>query len=86
MSRIRIPYGNVFVIALYRTPFFPCRAPLERLARYASDVEHKMLMEESRVKRAVEKGSKDPPIAPRHITHDPTITLYRWALFVGGMH
>lgn len=43
-----------------------------------------MLMEESRVKREIEKGSKDPPIAPRHITHDPTITLYRRALFVRG--
>ena len=53
------------------------RAPLERLARYASDVEYLMLFDEGKVKRAVEEGYKDPPIAGRHITHDPTITAYR---------
>ncbi|CAM9404304.1 unnamed protein product [Ectocarpus sp. 13 AM-2016] len=36
-----------------------------------------MLLDETKLKRAVEQGSKDPPIAGRHITHDPTITMYR---------
>lgn len=36
-----------------------------------------MLLEEGKVKRAVEEGSHDPPIGGRHITHDPTITKYR---------
>ena len=36
-----------------------------------------MLLDEGKVKRAIERGSKDPPIAGRHITHDPTITNYR---------
>lgn len=53
------------------------RAPLERLARYAADVEHLMLLDEDKLKRAVERGSKEPPIAGRHITHDPTITSFR---------
>lgn len=50
---------------------------MERLARYAADVEYLLLMDENKIKRAIEGGSKEPPIAGRHITHDPTITLYR---------
>lgn len=61
-------------------------APLERLARYAGDVEYLMLLDETRVKRAVEEGSKDPPIAGRHITHDPTITMYRCVVVFFFVH
>lgn len=53
------------------------RAPLERLARYAGDIEYRMMLNEGRVKRSLEEGSKEPLIAGRHITHDPTITMYR---------
>eukprot|EP00904_Undaria_pinnatifida_P001081 jgi/Undpi1/10974/HiC_scaffold_30.g13275.m1 len=62
------------------------RAPLERLARYASDVEYLMLFDEGKVKRAVEEGYKDPPIAGRHITHDPTITAYRPHEYIYGKY
>lgn len=62
------------------------RAPLERLARYASDVEYIMLFDEAKLKRAVEEGSKDPPIAGRHITHDPTITTYRPYEYIYGKY
>lgn len=51
---------------------------MDRLARFAGDVEYTMLLQEVKVKRAVEEGSHDPPIGGRHITHDPTITKYRY--------
>lgn len=51
---------------------------MELLARYAADVEYPMLLDEDDLKRAVEKGSKDPLIAGREIKHDPEITPYRY--------
>ena len=48
------------------------------LARYAADVEYLMPLDEDDLKRAVEEGSKDPPIAGREINHNPEITPYRY--------
>lgn len=54
-----------------------CRAPLELLAKYASDVDYCMLLDKDDLKMMVEQGSKEAAIAGRHITDDPTITPYR---------
>ncbi|CAN0416237.1 unnamed protein product [Pylaiella littoralis] len=62
------------------------RAPLERLATFASEVEYLMLFDEPNLKRAVERGSDEPLISGRHITHDPTITMYRPHEYVYGKY
>ncbi|CAN0388618.1 unnamed protein product, partial [Phaeothamnion confervicola] len=53
------------------------RAPVERLARHADDIDHTVLLDETRLMVAIEAGYENPKIAGRSITHDPLITPYR---------
>ncbi|CAM9486276.1 unnamed protein product [Ascophyllum nodosum] len=52
------------------------RASLEVLSRYAASVEYRMLLNESALRWAVGKGSRELKIAGRRITHDPDVTPY----------
>ena len=36
-----------------------------------------MLLDETKVKRAMEEGSDDPPVEGSVITHDPKVTKFR---------
>ncbi|CAM9478818.1 unnamed protein product [Ascophyllum nodosum] len=62
------------------------RAPLERLARYAEDTRYEMLLDETKVERAMEEGSDDPPVEGSVITHDPKVTKFRPHEYIYGRY
>jgi hypothetical protein len=66
--------------------FVLVRAPLDLLRNYADDIDYRMLLDPTELKRIAAEGNADRHIAPIEITHLPEVTEYEPYSFIYGKY